>query len=107
MPKRLIRHDPARGVSVWLDIDAITGDFVFTEIQRVSGLQTRINSQANDWRFGDLIGHTQNHVQQVAELPAIVVHRLMREGIWRDDKAMRKWLNDRDNRAFRTSGGRL
>jgi hypothetical protein len=107
MPKRLIRTDPVRGVSVYLDIDATSGDFVFTEVQRVAGLQTRINSQANDWRMGSLIGDTQRHVQQVAELPAIVVHRLMREGIWRDEKAMRKWLNDRDNRAFRTTGGRI
>jgi hypothetical protein len=105
--KRLIRHDPGRGISVYLDIDPVTGEFVFTEVQKVAGLQTRINNQANDWRKGSLIGNTQRHAQQVAEIPMIVVHRLMRDGIWGDDKALRKWLNDRDNRAFRTSGGKV
>jgi hypothetical protein len=37
----------------------------------------------------------------------VVVNRLMNEGIWGDDQRMRRWLNDRDNRAFRTSGGRV
>lgn len=96
---RLISRDPVRGVSVYLDI-ASDGSFLFTEVQNVKG-----------WRTPEGPGrrrpNTQRHARQVAELPTIVVNRLIREGIWGDDKAMRRWLNDPDNRDFRTGGGRL
>lgn len=107
MTKRLIRHDPVRRLSIFLEIDS-DGNFVFTEQQTgTRRLQSRITEAANEWRYGDLIGHTQRHEQRVAEIPLVVVHDLMRRGIWRDEKKMRQWLNDRDNRAFRTSGGRV
>ena len=46
-----------------------------------------------------------------ARIPNIIVDRLMREkapsGLtkWNDKKYMKKWLNDQDNRAWRTGGG--
>jgi hypothetical protein len=103
---RLIRHDPVRRVSVYLDIEP-DGSFLFTEVQNVRGLQTRITEQANDWKPRHRRPHTQDYSRQVAELPAIVVNRLMRERIWGDDKKMRQWLNDPDHRGFRTGGGRV
>jgi hypothetical protein len=42
---------------------------------------------------------------KVASIPNIVVDKLMREGTWFDKKAMKKWVNDPDNKAFRTGGG--
>jgi hypothetical protein len=102
---RLITRDPVRGVSVYLDIQP-DGSFLFTEVQNVRGLQTRINEQAAVGT-GRRRPHTQRTTRQVAELPAIIVNRLIREGIWGDDKKMRQWLNDPDNRDFRTGGGRL
>jgi hypothetical protein len=42
---------------------------------------------------------------KVASIPNIVIDKLMREGIWNDKDAMKKWLNDPDNKAFRTGGG--
>jgi hypothetical protein len=36
----------------------------------------------------------------------VVVQRLMQTGIWYDEKAMNAWLNQRDNRVFRTDDGR-
>ena len=44
---------------------------------------------------------------KVATIPNIVIDQLMRDGTWFDKKAMKKWLNDSDNRAFRTGGGRI
>ena len=42
---------------------------------------------------------------KVATIPNIIIDKLMREGIWNDKVAMKKWLNDPDNKAFRTGGG--
>ena len=42
---------------------------------------------------------------KVASIPNIVVDKLMREGTWFDKKAMKKGVNDPDNKAFRTGGG--
>ena len=42
---------------------------------------------------------------KVATIPNIVIDQLMRDGTWFDKKAMKKWLNDPDNNAFRTGGG--
>jgi hypothetical protein len=103
---RRISHDPVRRVSVYLDIQA-DGDFLFTEVQDVKGMQATITDKANGWHPRWRRPHTQRHRQQVAMLPAVIVNRLLREGIWGDDKKMRAWLNDPDNRAFRTGGGRV
>jgi len=88
-----------------LDIQS-DGSFLFTEVQNVRGLQNRINETAAD-NVGRRRPHSQKHMRQVAELPAIIVNRLIREGIWGDQKKMRQWLNDPDHRDFRTGGGRL
>jgi hypothetical protein len=41
--------------------------------------------------------------RRVAQLPNVVVEQLMRDGIWWDRKAFRRWLNDPNNRYFRTN----
>jgi hypothetical protein len=44
---------------------------------------------------------------KVATIPNIIIDKLMRDGTWFDKKAMKKWLNDSNNKAFRTGGGYL
>lgn len=46
-------------------------------------------------------------LHKVASIPMTVVAELQRQGIWQDDAKLRKWLDDRDNRRFRTRPGRL
>ncbi len=41
---------------------------------------------------------------KVATIPNIIIDKLMKEGVWGDKKAMKKWLNDPDQKAFRTGG---
>ena len=60
-------------------------------------------------RSGTRWKHFQNHV---ASIPTSIYYKLIREGII-DDKndpemvALKRWLNDPDNRVFRTRDGRL
>lgn len=42
-----------------------------------------------------------------ASIPMSLYVDLMRKGIFKDQKSIRRWLNDPDNRAFRVSGGKL
>ena len=41
---------------------------------------------------------------KVATIPNIIIDKLMKAGVWGDKKAMKKWLNDPDQKAFRTGG---
>ncbi len=44
-------------------------------------------------------------VHHVARVPLVILEDLMRKGIHKDPKAMKAWLNDPDNRVFRTREG--
>lgn len=46
-------------------------------------------------------------MRKVASIPNLEVEKLMKAGIWQDKKRLKKWLNDPDNRAFRTSTGKV
>jgi hypothetical protein len=57
--------------------------------------------------WGDNPIDRKNHI---ATLPTEIINHLNQVGIMRgytilDQKAMKKWLNDPDNRVFRTRGG--
>lgn len=45
--------------------------------------------------------------QRVASIPNVIWEDLIRRGIARDKKKLRAWLNDPDNRAFRTRLGKV
>ena len=43
---------------------------------------------------------------KVASIPGVIVAHLMQIGIWRDKKALMKWLDDPANLWLRSDGGR-
>ena len=45
--------------------------------------------------------------QRVASIPVVVWEGLLRDGTANDTKKLKAWLNDPDNRAFRTRTGRV
>lgn len=46
-------------------------------------------------------------MKHVAEIPLAVVERMMQDGSWNDPQAIKRWLNNPDNRAFRVWHGRV
>lgn len=44
---------------------------------------------------------------KVASIPMTLYYQLKREGVLDDPPRFKKWLNDPDNRFFRTRGGRV
>jgi len=47
----------------------------------------------------------QGDMHKVASIPMAIFYDLKRKGILDDPAAMKKWLNDSDNRVFRTRPG--
>jgi hypothetical protein len=79
---------------------------VVTE-QQVDPIIAANKRMANDWRYGSLIGNTQRHQQKVAEIPGNLYHQLVEKlGEPKHNlTAWKKWLNDPENRHFRSIGG--
>jgi hypothetical protein len=104
--KRLISEDKASGKKTYLHTDQ-EGDRVVQE-QNFDKI-VEMNKFYNDgWQKGQMRG-TQKHIQHVAEIPNVVYHHLLETlGDPKENpKAWKAWLNDHQNRAFRTGGGYL
>lgn len=102
---RLFDYDPLTGVTEVFHYDTVT-DEVTMELTQTLVVDDLNAAQANAvsdyaperWK-GDL--------HHVARVPLVVLEELRKNGILDDGKALRRWLNDRDNQVFRTKPGRL
>jgi len=82
--------------------DHQTDDFYIETVEDVEDV-TEMNkgiAQLDD-------GNWKGDWHHVAQIPATVWADLQRRGIAGDDKALRRWLDDRDQSAFRTKPGKL
>lgn len=99
--------------------DGVTGKNVdiITETDGSQRIQTtqnfdsliKLNKQMNnDWRYGTMRG-TQKHMQHVAEIPNVVYAHLVEKfgKPSENPEAWKRWLNDSENRDFRTGGGTI
>jgi len=97
MFRKVIDHDPLSGIShVFYSEDGIA---TITAEQDVAPITDFNRAQFNDSdkRFGD-----KNIFHKVASIPLTVWRDLEKKGITRDQAAMKRWLNDADNRVFKT-----
>jgi hypothetical protein len=103
--KKLLTEDRVAGKKTYFQTE---GDdtHVVTE-QKVDHILEHNKRQANDWKSGSMIGNTQRHHQKVAEIPATLYYDLVKKlGDPRHNlQAWKKWLNDPENRFFRSTGG--
>ena len=100
MKKRLFGHDPLTGVTEYWHVTD-KGEYVIEKIQDVTSIVEANKRQYNEapQKYGDM--------NKVASIPLSVYYELKRQGIADDPKAVRKWLNDSNNQAFRTRLGTL
>jgi hypothetical protein len=96
---RLLDFDPVSKVRRVLHMD---GDLVHAAAtQDISDHmdinKALYNEQRPGWQEG----------QRVASIPNVIWEDLVRRGIANDTKKLKAWLNDPDNRAFRTRPGRV
>ena len=100
MQRRIFDTDPLTGITRYWHVKS-DGEFVIETQQQVSGI-----AEANKRSFADTDTKAKyGDMAKVASIPLNVYYELKRKGIVDDPKAMKKWLNDPDNRVFRTRGG--
>ena len=74
-------------------------------VKKTQDIQSILEQNTRD-RNDSVSSHGRDMIK-VATIPNIEVERLMKEGIWQDKKRLKAWLNDPDNRAFRTNTGKI
>lgn len=99
---RLIQRDKDTGATDYYHYDVHTGGFTVEHVADVEPVieenKLIANAASRDWK-GDL--------KHVARIPLVILDQLRKAGILRDPKRYRAWLNDPDNRVFRTHEGRV
>lgn len=102
MTDRIISDDSAStGIVTKFHYDADKDEAVIQKTQDVSSIieANKVEFNAAPERFGEFT--------KVGSIPLSVYYELERQGILNDQKALAKWLNDPDNRAFRTRPGTI
>jgi len=101
MPTLYERYDPVTTRYTEITTDSETGLPLITYTQDVKPI-----IEANKRAAANFTGTSKTGWTKVASIPNVVVQRLMQTGIWYDEQAMNVWLNQRDNRVFRTDDAR-
>jgi hypothetical protein len=94
-------YDPVtqRATEVTSDSDGLT----FIHSQNTKPIVESAKALAANF---DPLAKRPDEIVHVARIPRVVWNELERLGITRDQKALDRWLNERDNRVFRTDDGR-
>jgi len=97
----LFEHDPATGRTVWRYFDG-TATHVRTDypVDHLIQQNTEALNDSQGQRFGE--------GQRVASIPLNTFFEQLQEAHAQEDAGyVSRWLNDGDNRAFRTFGGNV
>jgi hypothetical protein len=97
--------DPVRRLRTVVARDIETGLPVI-KIRQATDDIIEANKQASSDFDPYLARRSTAGINRVASLPAVVVMQLREAGIWDDKPALMKWLDQPENRHFRTDGGR-
>lgn len=106
MVKRLFDYDPVTGTRQWFHMADDEKSFTIQTEQPVDALIEANRADFNQFsgprdKWGEEIGART----KVASIPLNVYQELKSKGILRDQAALKRWLNDPDNAAFRTRPG--
>jgi len=99
--RKILDTDPITGIRHVFDYDNETDQATITAEQDVGTVV-----EANKAAFNDAPTR-HGEFTKVASLPMVVYVDLKKRGILDDQAALKKWLNDPDNRVFRTRPGRV
>ena len=99
--KKLLDTDPITGIRHVFNYDEMTDEATITAEQDVSDVIEANKTAFNDApdRYGEFT--------RVAQIPMVIYMDLKKKGILDDQVALKRWLNDPDNRFFRTRPGQV
>lgn len=97
--RKILDHDPVTGISHVFYYDDVTDEASVTAEQDVTAVLEANKKAFNDApeRYGEWA--------RVAQIPMVIYLDLKKKGILDDQAALKRWLNDPDNRLFRTRAG--
>ena len=100
--ERLLDENNAAGIKRFFSYNEQADTYTIRTEQEVTDLvdsnKAAANAASGNWK-GDM--------HKVASIPLNVYYDLKRRGILDDPKRLKAWLNDPDNRHFRTKHGRV
>lgn len=106
MANHQIDFEDARGLNgIVYDTVEQDGGLLITKKQDVQAILRRAKFERDN--FPEHHGSYGKDMVKAATIPNIIVEQLMKEGIWQDKKRFKDWLNQYDNRCFRTSAGKV
>ena len=99
MAEKIFDVDPLSGITSYWHYDDATDTALIEKRQDVSEIVEANKAEFNEdhGRYGEWT--------KVASIPLSVYYDLKAQGIVDDPVAMKRWLNDADNRLFRTRPG--
>lgn len=107
MSERLLDYDPLTGMKETLHFNEVDESWCIVQSTDVQDLLDENKMFANQFR-GPGGGSFKGDVHRVASIPLqIYQEEIVKKGLHKDQKAFKKWLNDYDNRVFRTRPGTL
>jgi len=100
--KKILSHDADTGITKYFQ-DNLDGTYTIETDQDMSGI---LEANKNEYKETDK--HTKyGEWSKVASIPLSIYYDLKAKGILDDPAAMKKWLNDPDNKYFRTRVGKV
>lgn len=101
----LLTRDPVTKVTKHVHYDAVDETMVVETEQDITELAELNKASYNSYdRGSDKHGEWGD---RYASIPPVLWAELVQKGIAYDEPRLRKWLDDSDNRVFRTRPGRL
>jgi hypothetical protein len=103
--KKLLSHDPLTGISKVFHYDPSVDEknFIIETVQETTPI---VEANKAEFQNSAALGKSgKENMVKVASIPLTLYFELKRKGVANDPAAMKRWLNDPDNRFFRTREG--
>ena len=104
MGERLFDTDPLTGLRRFFSYNAADRTFTIRTEQDTTPIENANKAAYNEVRNS---AGWKGDLHRVASIPMSKYFELKRQGVLDDPKRFRRWLNDPDNRYFRTRPGRV
>lgn len=104
MSSRAFSHDPDLGITRTFHYDYASDTACIQTAQDVTGIVGDSKAHFNDV---DERANWKGDMHRVASIPLSIYFDLKQRGILKDQKAFKAWLNDPDQRFFRTRPGKI
>jgi hypothetical protein len=102
MHEREFDKDPLTGAIETFSYDDVNDTFTIARAEDIEPLM-----EMNKYISNETPGNWRGDVHRVASIPATVVQELRQKGILNNPERLRVWLNDPENRVFRTRPGQV